>query len=104
MPRTVDHIVATHQLAQQRRDAGLPIWNRKLNLASVFHAEELSFTERRDAIVRIIRASGWVEAGNWNLDSLLDGLAGSESAEEFDGWWDEIYDEADAARVWIQTR
>jgi hypothetical protein len=104
MPRTVDHIVATHHLAQERRDAGLPIWDRKLNVADVFRNDEMSFEERRDAVVARIRRSGWIETGNWNLSHLVDGLASAEAVEEFDGWWDEIYDEADADRVWIETR
>jgi hypothetical protein len=103
MPRTVDHIVATHQLAQQRRDAGLPIWDRKLNLSDVFHNDAMTFTESRDAIVRIIRASGWPDR-NSTVYALLDEIADAETTDEFDAPWDLIYDEADADRVWIQTR
>ena len=107
MPRTVDHIVATHQLAQQRREAGQPVWDRKLNLADIFHNDALSFVESRDAIVRRIRISGWLD-GRDEFDDLVelvnDHLAYAEDVKEFDELWDAVYDHADADRVWIQTR
>ncbi len=107
MPRTVDHIVATHQLAQARRDAGLPVWDRKLNVSDVFRNDAMTVPERRDAIVDRIRRSGWLD-GRGCFDDLVelvnDHLAYAEDADEFDAIWDDIYDHADADRVWIETR
>lgn len=106
MPRTVDHIVETHQLAQQRRDAGLPIWDKKIDVSAVFRNEDLSFAERRDAIVERIRKSGWLD-GRDEFDELVelvnDHLAFAEDVKEFDDLWDSLYDIADFDRVWIKT-
>lgn len=108
MPRTPDHIVATHQIARQRVDAGQPVWAHTVDLRDVFHSDTLSFTERRNAIVRILRATQWVkDADRAEMDGLFDivvELAAAEDVEEFDGWWDELYDLADTDRVWIKTR
>jgi hypothetical protein len=108
MPRTVDHIVATHQLAQERRDAGLPIWDRKLDLSAVFHNTDMTFEERRDAIVRTIKANPWYKnrdtAGFDEFGDNIEYLAGAEDVAEFDEYWDFVYDQADGDRVWIQTR
>jgi len=100
MSRTVEHIVETHRIATARRDAGRPIWDLTVNLADVFHNDELSFEQRRDAIVQRLYGSGW------NSDvvyTLVADLGAAEDAGEFDEIWDEIYDHADFDRVWITT-
>lgn len=106
MPRTVDHIVETHQIAQERRAAGLPIWDKRIDVSAVFHDDDLSFTERRDAIVERIRKSGWL-ADRDEFDDLVelvnDHLAYAEDVKEFDELWDALYDHADVDRVWIKT-
>jgi len=37
------------------------------------------------------------------LDEIADGLAFADDTEEFDGWFDELYDMADYDRAWIKT-
>ncbi len=109
MPRTVDHIVETHRVAQARRDVGQPIWAHRIDVSHVFHNEDMTFEQRRDAIVRILRASPWLreDTGNlmhlWTLQELVDELAETRDGDEFDGPWDALYDEADYDRVWIRT-
>ncbi len=102
MPRDFDHIVETHQIARQRVAAGLPVWDRRLNLADVWKNPDLTFEQRRDAVVDRIRSSGWADRNDTVAD-LLDELGDAASADEFDGPWDLIYDEADVDRVWIAT-
>jgi hypothetical protein len=102
MPRTVDHIVHTHRLAQARRDAGLPIWDRKVLLGDVFRNEAMSFEQIRDEIARRIRATEW-HSGSDVVRELVDELADCADTDEFDAVWDAIYDEADEDRVWIET-
>jgi hypothetical protein len=80
----------------------MPIWLDKINLADVFHNEEMSFEQRRDVIVQRIRRSGWPDR-NSSVYDLIDELADCETGNEFDGPWSLIYDEADADRVWIAT-
>lgn len=105
MPSTPDHKVEMHQLARARVAAGLPVWDRKIRLGDVFRNEDMSFEERRDAIAARLRASAWLTDPDrrMGLDEAVDGLAGAEDVDEFDGWWDEIYDLADYDRVWIDT-
>jgi hypothetical protein len=105
MPRTTESIVDSHREATARRAAGRPVWDRRVNVADVFHNEAMTFEQRRDAIARRLRASDWL-AGRDMFDGLVlavEGLEQAEDADEFDGWWDEIYDHADADRVWIET-
>ena len=106
MPQTVEHKVEMARIARKRIAAGKPVWDRKINLSGVFHNTDMSFEERRDAIVRILRASTWIKGLDEfdNAMEALDGLADAEDTEEFDGWFDELYDCADADRVWITTR
>lgn len=106
MPRTVEHRVKMARIARDRQAAGRPVWDHRINLAAVFHNQALTFEQRRDAVVRILRGSRWL-SGRDEFDpavEAVDGLAWAEDAEEFDGWFDELYDYADADRVWITTR
>ncbi len=78
-------------------------WLLTINLRDVFRNEDMTFEERRDAIVARIRASGWITEDDWSLDNLVEELGDVETTDEFDAVWDEIYNEADADRVWIAT-
>ncbi|MFD6400753.1 hypothetical protein [Nocardia sp. NPDC060249] len=109
MPRTVDRIVATHQLAQERRRTGRPVWAEKIDLSDVFRDPAMTFIERRDAIVARLKQSRWFkDADPHEFDGVHDivdeHLAEAENTDEWDAWWDELYDLADYARVWIGTR
>ena len=106
MPRTAEHRAEMFQLAQERKHAGLPVWNRKIKLGDVFHNEDMTFEQRRDSIVSRVRASCWL-IGRDEFDDLVllvEDLATAEDAREFDEMWDAIYDIADYDRVWIETR
>ncbi|WP_043598935.1 hypothetical protein [Nocardia otitidiscaviarum] len=108
MPRTIDHIVATHQLAADRRRQGRPIWDETIDVSDVFHNEDMSFEEIRDVVVAKIKASRWYRKAdphdfNGVREITDDHLAHADDVDEFDGWWDELYDLADYARVWIKT-
>lgn len=106
MPDTPDHRVEMYKLASGRSRRGLPVWAETINVGDVFHNEELTFEERRFAIVARIQASKWYKRENKECGELvyvLDDLASAEDEDEFDSAWDEIYDLADYARVWIHT-
>lgn len=60
MPGTIDHIVEVHRIARERQANGQPACDRKINLSGVFHNDAMTFAERRDAVVRILRSSAWV--------------------------------------------
>ena len=106
MPSTVEHKVEMHQLAQDRKRAGLPAWDRKLRLKDVFRNEALTFEQRRDAIAARIRSNPWFADRDMfdDLVLLVEDLETAEDTGEFDEVWDAIYDIADCDRVWIETR
>ena len=86
-------------------DAGKSVWQHKINLTSVFHNDDLTFEQSRDAIVARIRATTWFKAKSdfADLVFLVDELGDSETQAAFNAVWDEIYDIADYDRVWITT-
>lgn len=102
MPRDIEHRVDMLHLAQDRRDAGRPIWDRTIQVGDLFHNEGLEDHDRRDQIVQRVRDSGW-PALNETVQELVDELAEVTSEDEFNAVWDLIYDEADYDRVWIET-
>jgi len=106
MPRTAEHLVDCHRAAATLRSQGRPIWAHTIDFSSVFHNDDLTFTEKRDQIVAILRRSAWFTAEDeWSeLHEIVENIADSEDADEFDNWWDELYDRADYDRVWIKTR
>ena len=105
MPDTAEHRADMYRLASQRRAAGKPIWDRKIRLGDVFHNDDLTFEQKRDLIVSRIRTSGWLKGCDEydDLVMFVEELSETTTAAEFDGPWDEIYDIADAERVWIDT-
>lgn len=105
MPNSVEHKVEMFQIGQERRRDGRPMWDHKITVADFFHNDAMSFEEKRDAIVHRLRTSAWLKGRDEfdNIVEAVDGLANAEDTGEFDGWWDEIYDIADAERVWITT-
>ena len=106
MPDTAEHRADMYALAQERRKAGKSSWDRTLRLADVFHNDALTFTQRRDAIVRRIRATPWSKSYDEcdDLPMFVEELADAADSAAFDSPWDCIYDIADADRVWIETR
>lgn len=106
MPRTVEGIVESHRLASNRRATGRAVWDLTLDVSLWYHNEELTFEQRRDAIVRKIRNSPW-PAHNEELEEILAELAEVRDEDEFNFIWDDLYDIADLDpryRVWIKTR
>jgi hypothetical protein len=105
MPNTAEHRAEMYALAQTRRKAGKPSWAHKVNLADVFHNDDLTFEQKRDMIVRRIRATAWFKsyAEGDELPMFVEELADAADPSGFDPAWDCIYDIADADRVWIGT-
>ncbi len=106
MPRTVEHIVDMHQLARDRRNAGLPVWAETIDLKDIWQDDDMPEMTKRDAIVARIKASRWYRnrdsAGFDERGEAVDNLADAADEDEFNGWWDELYDFWDADRVWIK--
>lgn len=106
MSDTANHRVEMHRLAVARRAAGKPIWAETIDLKDIFNQDSMMFEDRRDSIVGQIRLSRWYKDSEEcsELRECVDGISQSEDEEEFDQYWDELYDMADYGRVWINTR
>lgn len=107
MPRSVEHIVATHQLAVERRRLGKPVWAYTVDISRPWNDDSLSFKEKRDDIVGILKRSRWYKQADpdaWGgvREVVDDHLAYAEDVDEFDEWWDQLYDLADYDRAWIK--
>lgn len=81
----------------------MPIWNHTLQLADIFHDDDLTLEQKRDEIVRRIKASPFWDEDDTTLTDVVHLLELTDCVEEFDAVWDEFYDWADAARVWVAT-
>lgn len=119
MPRDLEWKLENHRESQRRRDAGLPVWDMTIRLGDLAHNKDMTFEDRRDATVKRIRDSGWVERaepindanpefGGGPLDRVLEELAEAYDPEEFAELWDDICDRADApyegsVRVFLDT-
>lgn len=97
-------------------------WKYRINVWDIFHNESMSFEERRDAIVkRIMDSSAYKRAVRLvekmdpggetdqgyeheefieNVSSLLED---TQNTDDFDYYWDLIYDYADSQSIWIET-
>lgn len=93
-------------------------WIGTLDLADVFHNDDLSFEEKRDKIVCRIRqlpqivaaqriACHHPEADSYSDDrdhlDLVDEIEMAKTTSEFDSLWMDFYDWADVARIWVRT-
>ena len=105
MPDTADHRADMYRLSRERIAAGKPSWEHHINLRDVFHNDDLPFEQKRDAIIRRIRATTWFKDCHQDDDLvyLVEELAETEDATSFDDLWRDFYDIADADRVWIAT-
>lgn len=83
----------------------MPHWNLTLDLSDFWHNEALGFEEKRDKIVDAIKASRWRKITPYpdHFDSLVDEVAETLNITEFDLAFGDLYDQADADRVWIET-
>jgi hypothetical protein len=85
MTRTIESILNAHHAAQARRDAGEERWERgRIVIPSTLRG--LPWQERRDGIVRSLRASWWFKQYDEfdDLPQFVDELADAESAEHMD--------------------
>ncbi|MDG4783280.1 hypothetical protein O7614_26835 [Micromonospora sp. WMMD961] len=79
-------------------------WRYRIDLVGVWGNQDLGFAQRRDEIVRRLKASQWYrEAGEGSeLHQVVEELEDAQSPDAFDDPWDVLYDYADMDRVWIE--
>lgn len=105
MPNTPEHKSAMYAMSQGLRAAGKPTWGEEIDVSDIWRSDALRFEQKRDIFVQRLRASAWVNSldESHRVHELVGTLAIADDVREFDGWLDELYDEADYARVWIKT-
>lgn len=104
MPRTIEHIVETHQIARDRRAAGKPVWQYELKA----ERRDGDFEWNRDTFAAALKGSKWFRdtvpataEHQSDLWQLWDEIKDSEDVAHFDAVLDAIYDLADYERCAI---
>lgn len=119
MPRTIEGIVQAHRDAHALRAAGKPIWSKSIQIKDLFSDDEDPQTLATVATGIAARIRAALPAGTFDvtsddydqtLDEIVEDLeswtaegsaAAPDAQEDLNGRLDEIYDWADANRVWI---
>lgn len=80
-------------------------WIYTVHLTQWFHNEDMSFTEKRDAVADKIEFGQWRKLSNEPeyLLALVAELRKTKDTESFDKVFSKIYDLADDDRIWIET-
>ena len=81
----------------------MPSWSYVLKLSDVFHDEDMPFLDKRDEIVKRIRAAKFFSDRDLDLVEIVEALAATSDVPSFDYEWSGFYDWADHNRVWVET-
>lgn len=100
-----DHRAEMAKIVAERKAQGKSAWERTVNLKGIINNSDMTLLEVRDAAVRAIRASGWVDvrADDEDFILLIEELEECETKEDFNYLFNEVYNYADYDRVWIAT-
>jgi hypothetical protein len=79
----------------------MAVWLETVNLKDVWH-QNLPWTEIRDIAVDRLKKTEWYTKSPLVRDIVAD-LESVSDLGEFNWVWNNLYDEADADRVWIAT-
>lgn len=123
MPRSIENIVENHRVASKRRAAGKPIWDRRIDIKGLLGQDPSNISDEHAAkvanqIAALIRSSvpaSWLEACEEQDSALAEIVEGMEALapdsydddedfsplEDLNNMLDQLYDWADAKRVWL---
>lgn len=124
MPRTIESIVENHRVAAERRAAGKPVWDRKIDIKAILHEDQSNTSNehvaqvanRIGALIRSRVPADWLDWESTEQDEdLINVVEGMEALkpDSFDGekdftplddlnsMLDQLYDWADGKRVWL---
>lgn len=124
MPRTIESIVENHRVASERRAAGKPVWDRKIDLKPILREDQSNTSNEHAAqvanrigeLVRSQVPADWLDWDSTDLDEDLayivegmealkpDSYDGEEDftpLEDLNSMLDQLYDWADSKRVWL---
>lgn len=124
MPRTIESIVENHRVAAERRAAGKPVWDRKIDIKAILREDQSNTSNehsaqvanRIGALIRSRVPADWLDWDSTDLDEDLahivegmealkpDSYEGEEDftpLEDLNSMLDQLYDWADGKRVWL---
>jgi hypothetical protein len=85
-------------------------WRLKVDVADLFEDladGRITFGEAQWRVVSRLQQLPIHEDHGWDdvdvFNDIVDALAYAESQEEFDDYWDELYDWADEHALWVNT-
>lgn len=81
----------------------MPVWNHTLQIADIFHDDDMPLKEKRDEIVKRIKDAPFFDESDADLIEVVEELAEVDSIMYFDAVWDAFYDWCDDNRVWVAT-
>ena len=80
-------------------------WDKTVDIKGILRDEDLTFEEKRDAIVAKVKRSSWYKkqdpADFPVLHQIIEEMQDSDEVEWFDSTLAALYDEADYDRVWL---
>jgi hypothetical protein len=101
---------AAFHTTRNRKERVMTNWRYTLKLKDVFHDDERTFEERRDEVVKRIKAApfyskDWEFAANdfWWIEDIVERIEESTNGDEFDVPWMDFYDLMDIECVWVET-
>ena len=88
----------------------MPNWKYTLKLKDIWKNEEMPLAEKRVEIVKRIKTMPYWKGEDTDepLYEIMDGLETDfppddpNNVDDFNYWWNEFYDWADAERVWVE--
>ncbi|EPJ7982322.1 hypothetical protein L4Z68_001329 [Pseudomonas aeruginosa] len=124
MPRTIESIVENHRVAAERRSAGKPVWDCKIDIKAILHEDQSNTSNehaakvanRIGALIRSRVPADWLDWDSTDQDEDLTHIVEGMEAlkpDSYDGeedftplndlnsMLDQLYDWADAKRVWL---
>ena len=109
MTRDLDHLVKTHRIARERRDAGLPVWKWRIpikDLLSADESDEVAIAAGTEIAKRLRRGlPGLLDTDNSAYDDDFDDIVYEfehvAAVEDLNETLDSLYDWADTNRLWL---
>ncbi len=108
-PRDLDHLVETHRIARDRRNAGLPVWKWKIpikDILSSYPTAEVAIDagtqiakRLRRGLAGLLDTDGAVYDGDF--DDIVYEFEHTEGVEHLNDSLDQLYDWADTNRLWL---